>query len=57
MEYKSVQFKLDPFSSESAEILYALLDQCNYDGINEEDDTIMAYIPVEKFSGNDLDGL
>jgi len=57
MVYKSVQFKPDPFSSESTEILYALLDQYNYDGINEENETIMAYIPVEKFSMNDLDDI
>ncbi len=57
MIYKSVQFKLDPFSSDNAEVLFALLDQYNYDGINEEKDTIMAYVPVEKFSRDDLDGI
>jgi ribosomal protein L11 methyltransferase len=57
MVYKSVQFKLDPFSSDNAEILFALLDQYNYNGVNEKKDTIMAYIPVEKFSRDDLDDI
>ena len=45
---------MEPFKEEFTEILSAFLDAYNYEGTYEENDTIIAYIPIENYSLNAL---
>lgn len=50
MQYTAVEIKLDSSKDENSEILVALLDSLNYEGITEkEEGLVIAYIPTESY--------
>jgi ribosomal protein L11 methyltransferase len=49
MSFKAVNFSIDPSRKEFIEILYAMLDANGFNGITEEDQTIVGYIYSANF--------
>ena len=47
MIYKAYFFAFDPYSTENAEVLTALLDKFGFEGIHETEETLVGYIPAE----------
>ncbi len=54
MKYSSVQFELTPHSSSNVDILSAFLDLQGFEGIVEENSSVVAYIPHNELSGERL---
>ncbi len=52
--YKAIHFNFDPFNTEFIELLSALLDIHNFDGIFEDEKGVIAYIHEEKMPENIL---
>jgi ribosomal protein L11 methyltransferase len=48
MVYSAFHFLLEPYKVENIEVLSALLDIYYFEGINEEESSLTAYIPSEK---------
>jgi ribosomal protein L11 methyltransferase len=49
MIYKAVRLFLDPPREELSEILFALLDAFAFEGISEENDSLVAYVAEDKY--------
>jgi ribosomal protein L11 methyltransferase len=49
MLYKAIYFILEPTTQEMVEILYALLDNLDFEGISVENNTIIGYIPAKRY--------
>lgn len=49
MTYKAITIDISKAVNEELEILVALLDSINYEGITEEDETLTAYITADKY--------
>jgi ribosomal protein L11 methyltransferase len=50
MEYKKVNFKIEPDNEVNREVLIAKLAESDFDSFTETDDTVEAFIPAAKFS-------
>ena len=55
--YKALNITLNPQTSEMTEILIALLDSFDFEGITEEEGGIRAYIPAGNFNNDMVDEL
>ncbi|MBN2485589.1 MAG: 50S ribosomal protein L11 methyltransferase [Bacteroidales bacterium] len=49
MQYTAVRIKISECSSEHVDVLVALLDSLNFEGINEQGCEVVAYIPSDKY--------
>lgn len=49
MQYKAITIEISDTTTEHVEVLIALLDSLNYEGITEEDETLTAYISEEQY--------
>jgi ribosomal protein L11 methyltransferase len=57
MPHIAVRFSLKPNTGEWKDILIALLDNCGFEGVFEDDDLIVGYIPQSGFYENLLAGI
>jgi ribosomal protein L11 methyltransferase len=55
MPYTSVRIKIAECSDEHIEVLIALLDSLEFEGINEQGCEVLAYIPTEKYDRSILE--
>lgn len=55
MQYKAVRIKIAECSEEHIEVLVALLDSLDFEGITEQEGEIIAYISAEKYDRNVLE--
>jgi len=55
MQYKAVRIKIAEYSEEHIEVLVALLDSLDFEGITELEGEIIAYISAEKYNRNVLE--
>ena len=50
MAYKAIHIHLDPVLPEFSEILIALLDAYEFEGVHERDDIIDTYVASDNFN-------
>ncbi len=49
MQYKAITIEISDTATAHVEVLIALLDSLNYEGITEEEETLTAYIPEDQY--------
>lgn len=54
MQYSAIHFSLSPYSTELSELLIALLDAENFEGIHEDQEQVIAYVPSNNYHENSL---
>jgi ribosomal protein L11 methyltransferase len=55
MNYTAVRINISEVNDEKMEILIAILDSLNFEGITEDSDQVIAYIPTEKYDKDILE--
>lgn len=55
MDYTAVTIKISESNIDKTELLVALLDSLNFEGITEDDGFVVAYISTQEYNRNNLD--
>ncbi len=55
MNYKAVNIKINESDDEKVDILVAILDSLNFEGIAEKSNSVIGYIPEDKYDRNILE--
>lgn len=53
-DYQEVRIRINPYSEDAADLLAAILAEIGYDSFVQEEDALVAYIPAENYSPQEL---